>query len=289
LIGGPRAAIVSRSREEAAVEDLNGRVAVVTGAASGIGAGLARALAREGMHVVLADIELAPAQALARELEKTGVRALAVRTDVTRADDCEALAAHAVSELGAVHLLCNNAGVCMGGPIQAMTERDWRWVLSVNLEGVVNGCRAFVPRLLAGGGPAHILNTASVGGFLAGGSLGLYTVSKFAVVAFSESLAQDLAPHGIGVSILCPGATRTNLGTAARNRPAALGRAEGGMQVIEAMMEAGMDPLEVGRHAVRGIRENALYVFTDSVFKPVIESRFARVLAALDRAGQAPG
>jgi NAD(P)-dependent dehydrogenase (short-subunit alcohol dehydrogenase family) len=160
--------------------------------------------------------------------------------------------------------------------------------MSVNLEGVVNGCRAFVPRFLAAGGPAHILNTASVGGFLAGGTLGLYTVSKFAVVAYSESLAQDLAPHGIGVTILCPGATRTNLATAARNRPAELGRAEGGMQVIEGMMEAGMDPLEVGRHAVRGIRENALYAFTDAVFRPVIADRFARVLAALDRAGEPP-
>jgi NAD(P)-dependent dehydrogenase (short-subunit alcohol dehydrogenase family) len=169
-----------------------------------------------------------------------------------------------------------------------MREQDWRWVLSVNLEGVVNGCRAFLPHLIASGGPAHVLNTASVGGFLAGGSLGLYTVSKFAVVAYSESLAQDLAPHGIGVTILCPGATRTNLATAARNRPAALGHAEAGMQVIEAMMDAGMDPLEVGRHAVRGIREGALYVFTDSVFKPVIAQRFERVLAALDRAGEPP-
>jgi NAD(P)-dependent dehydrogenase (short-subunit alcohol dehydrogenase family) len=271
------------------VEDLKGRVAVVTGAASGIGAGLARALAREGMHVVLADIEIGPARALAAELAATGVRALAERVDVTRAADLEALASRAVSELGGVHLLCNNAGVCMGGAIQSMTEQDWRWILSVNLEGVVNGCRAFVPRFLAAGGPAHILNTASVGGFLAGGSLGLYTVSKFAVVAYSESLAQDLAPHGIGVSILCPGATRTNLAAAARNRPPALAGAGGGMQAIEGMMEAGMDPLEVGRHAVRGIRENALYVFTDPVFKPVIESRFARVLAALDRAAQAPG
>ena len=269
--------------------DLAGRVAVVTGAASGIGAGLARALAREGARLVLADIELAPAEALAHELADAGTQAVAERVDVTRAADLEALASRAVSAFGAVHLVCNNAGVCMGGPIHQMSEQDWRWILSVNLEGVVNGCRAFVPRFLAAGGPAHILNTASVGGFLAGGSLGVYTTSKFAVVAYSESLAQDLAPHGIGVTLLCPGATRTNLATAARNRPEALGSAAGGMQVIEGMTAAGMDPLEVGRHAVRGIREGALYVFTDTVFKPAIADRFARVLAALDRAGEAPG
>jgi NAD(P)-dependent dehydrogenase (short-subunit alcohol dehydrogenase family) len=270
------------------VRELTGRVAVVTGAASGIGAGLARALAREGMQLVLADVELEPAQKLAEELASAGARAVAQRTDVSRNSDLRALADRAYEAFGAVHLLCNNAGVCQGGPIHQMTEADWRWILSVNLDGVIGGCREFVPRLIAQGEPAHILNTASVGGFLAGGSLGMYTTTKFAVVAYTESLAQDLAPHDVGVSLLCPGATRTNLAAAARNRPEALGSAPGGMQAIEGAMAEGLDPAVVGRHAVRGIREGALHIFTDAVFKPAIESRFASVLAALDRAAEPP-
>jgi NAD(P)-dependent dehydrogenase (short-subunit alcohol dehydrogenase family) len=265
------------------VEDLKGRVAVVTGAASGIGAGLARALAREGMHVVLADIEIGPARALAAELAATGVRALAERVDVTRAADLEALASRAVSELGGVHLLCNNAGVCMGGAIQSMTEQDWRWILSVNLEGVVNGCRAFVPRFLAAGGPAHILNTASVGGFLAGGSLGLYTVSKFAVVAYSESLAQDLAPHGIGVSILCPGPVRTRLAQCDRHRPGELGDAGNHSEVLWDMIKDGIEPEQAGEIVVRGIKGDVPYIFTHPEWKPAFEERFARVLASFGK------
>jgi NAD(P)-dependent dehydrogenase (short-subunit alcohol dehydrogenase family) len=265
------------------MEQLSGKVAVVTGAASGIGAGIARACAEQGMHVVLADIELAPAQRVAAELAERGVQTHAVRTDVTRPEDLEALADASFARFGAVHVLFNNAGVAQGGAIHEFTTGDWTWLLGVNLYGVIHGCRAFVPRWLARGDPAHVVNTASVGGFLSGPILGMYSTTKFAVVAYSEALAQELAERQIGVSILCPGWTNTNLGAASRNRPAGLGSAPDRLDIITPGMAVGMDPIDVGRHAVRGVRENALYVFTHPEFEPLIAERFQKVLAALAR------
>jgi NAD(P)-dependent dehydrogenase (short-subunit alcohol dehydrogenase family) len=265
------------------MEQLSGRVAVVTGAASGIGAGIARACAEHGMRVVLADIELEPAQQLAGQLEAQGHRALAVRTDVSRPDELEALADQTFAHFGAADVLFNNAGVAQGGAIHEFTAGDWAWLLGVNLYGVVNGCRAFVRRWFARGEPAHVVNTASVGGFLSGPVLGMYSTTKFAVVAYSEALAQELAPLDIGVSVLCPGWTNTNLGDASRNRPAALGSAPDRLEIITPGMADGMDPIDVGRHALRGVRENALYVFTHPEFQPLIADRFAKVLAALER------
>jgi NAD(P)-dependent dehydrogenase (short-subunit alcohol dehydrogenase family) len=266
------------------MEELSGRVAVVTGGASGIGAGIARACAESGMRVVLADLELAPAERLARELEAAGTPAFAVRTDVTRPGDLEALADAAFARFGSADVLFNNAGVAQGGALHEFTRADWDWLLGVNLYGVVNGCRAFVPRWIELGEAAHVVNTASVGGFLSGPVLGMYSTTKYAVVAYSESLAQELAAHPIGVSILCPGWTNTHLGDASRNRPAGLGSAPDRLEIITPGMAEGMDPLEVGRRALRGVRENALYVFTHPEFQPFIAERFAKVLAAIERA-----
>ncbi len=266
------------------MENLSGRVAVVTGGASGIGAGIARACAEQGMRVVLADIELAPAERFARELEAAGTAAFAVRTDVSDPADLEALADQAFARFGGVDVLFNNAGVAQGGAIHEFSAADWDWLIRVNLFGVVNGCRAFVPRWLASGTRAHVVNTASVGGFLSGPVLGMYSATKYAVVAYSESLALELAQRGIGVSVLCPGWTNTNLGDASRNRPAALGSAPDQLDIITPGMAEGMDPLEVGRHALRGVREGALYVFTHPEFEPLIADRFAKVIAALERA-----
>jgi NAD(P)-dependent dehydrogenase (short-subunit alcohol dehydrogenase family) len=270
-------------RAEVAMENLSGRVAVVTGGASGIGAGIARACAEQGMRVVLADIELAPAERLAREIAATGTDAFAVRTDVTVASDLEALADATFERFGAADVLFNNAGVAQGGVIHEFTPADWEWLIGVNLYGVVNGCRAFVPRWIARDEPAHVVNTASVGGFLSGPVLGMYSTTKFAVVAYSEALAQELGPHRIGVSILCPGWTNTNLGGASRNRPAALGTAPDQLDIITPGMAEGMDPIDVGRHALRGVRENALHVFTHPEFQALIADRFAKVIAALER------
>jgi NAD(P)-dependent dehydrogenase (short-subunit alcohol dehydrogenase family) len=268
------------------METLADRVAVVTGAGSGIGAGMARAFAREGMRLALADIERDPLHRLADELRADGCEVLVEPLDVAKAREVEAFAERVFEELGGAHLLCNNAGVCQGGPIVEMSENDWRWILSVNLEGVIHGCRAFVPRLVAQGEPAHVVNTASIGGFLSGGGLGMYSTTKFAVVAYTEALSQELEPHGIGVSVLCPGFVNTDLGNSGRRRPAELGQAPAKMESILPGMAEGMDPVEVGRRVVRGVRENALYVFTHPEFKPIVEERFARVLAAMDRAAK---
>jgi NAD(P)-dependent dehydrogenase (short-subunit alcohol dehydrogenase family) len=266
------------------MKDFEGRCAVVTGAASGIGAGIARVLAARGAHLVLADVESAPLHGLAEAL---GGRTIAVQTDVSDPVAVEALADAAYGAFGAVHLLCNNAGVCQGGPIWQMRDEDWRWLMGVNFGGVVNGCRSFVPRLIAQSDPAHVVNTASIGGFITGGELGMYGASKYAVVGYTEALAQELAPHGIGVSLLCPSWTRTNLGLAARNRPAHLGSAPAGMEVILPGMQAGMHPDEVGLRLLRGLEEEALYIFTEAGLKPVVVQRFERVLAAMDHAEDA--
>jgi NAD(P)-dependent dehydrogenase (short-subunit alcohol dehydrogenase family) len=262
---------------------LEGRVAVVTGAGSGIGAGIARACAAQGMNVVLADIELDAAKRVAEELVAAGASAHAVRTDVSRAEEVEALADESFERFGAVHLLCNNAGVAQGGAIHELRPEDWQWTLGVNLYGVIHGCRAFVRRWLERGAEAHVVNTASVGGFLSGPVLGMYSTSKFAVVAYTEALAQEVAERGIGVSVLCPGWTNTNLGNASRNRPAELGTAPDALGIITPGMAEGMDPLEVGERVLRGVRENALYIFTHPEFQPLIAQRFERVLAALER------
>jgi NAD(P)-dependent dehydrogenase (short-subunit alcohol dehydrogenase family) len=266
------------------MREFEGRCAVVTGAASGIGAGIARALAARGVRLVLADIEEAPTRALAEALP---TQAIAIGCDVSDPSAVEDLADRAYASFGAVHLLCNNAGVCQGGPIWEMRDEDWRWLMGVNLGGVVNGCRAFVPRLIAQPDPAHVVNTASIGGFVTGGELGMYSVSKYAVVSYTEALAQELAPHGIGASLLCPGWTDTRLGDAARNRPEHLGNAPGKMEQILPGMAAGMTPDEVGRHLLRGVEENALYIFTQRDLAPVVSQRFDQVLAALDHAGEA--
>jgi NAD(P)-dependent dehydrogenase (short-subunit alcohol dehydrogenase family) len=266
------------------MEQLTGKIALITGAGSGIGAGMARAFAAEGMRVALADIESEPVQALATELAIAGTQAIAMHVDVADAASVDALAEEVFDRLGGLHLLCNNAGVCQGGPIWQMTKNDWDWLLGVNLGGVINGCRSFIPRLVAQGGPAHIVNTASVGGFLSGGELGMYSTTKFAVVGYSEALAQDLEPHGIGVSILCPGAVNTDLGSSDRRRPAHLGTAPANLDFLRGMMAEGMDPVEVGHHVVRGMRENALYIFTHAEFRALIDERFDRVRAAIDRA-----
>ena len=206
------------------MEQFEGRVAVVTGAASGIGFALAERAAREGMTVVLSDIEAGALAAAATKLMEGGATVLAHRTDVSDEASVEDLAARAFAEFGAVHLLCNNAGVYNRPlPTWEHTIADWRWVLNVNLWGVIHGLRAFVPRMLAGGDEGHIVNTASMAGLVTGGiGTAVYDASKHAVLSLTESLYKDLATTTtkIGASVLCPGSVLTNIFTAERNRPA---------------------------------------------------------------------
>jgi NAD(P)-dependent dehydrogenase (short-subunit alcohol dehydrogenase family) len=246
-------------------------VAVVTGAASGIGLGLSQRFAAEGMHVVMADVEEPELSKAAAELAETGASVLPVVTDVADRAAVEALRDAAVSAFGAVHLVCNNAGV--GGPHGPLWEcppGEWDWVLGVNLGGVINGVRAFMPLLLEQDA-AHMMNTASIFGAFAG-SLGPYGVSKHAVVALTETLHFNLKSLGVshvGVSVLCPGAVRTNFGTSARNRPSWAGPAavsgpaeQASAAQFDRLAVAGASPAEVAGIVVDGIRSSRFYILT---------------------------
>ena len=273
------------------MRELRGGVAVVTGAGSGIGEGIARAAADAGMRVVAGDIEQGAVERVAKGIEQRGGEAIGVHCDVTRRADLDALADTAWKHFGGCHLLCNNAGVLVRGPLQSMSDADWRWVLEVNLFGVVNGIQAFVPRMIAQGAPAHIVNTASVAGLCILPEHGVYTASKFAVVALSESLRGDLAPHGIGVSVLCPGGVVTRIQESDRNRPDGVRGplrtlAQPSQETISAARarEEMLSPDQVGAIVLDAVRADEPWVITHPAWRPRIAQRTDALLAAFDRA-----
>jgi NAD(P)-dependent dehydrogenase (short-subunit alcohol dehydrogenase family) len=248
------------------VQDLAGRTAVVTGAASGIGRSLARRFLAEGMPVVVADIEEEALAAVAADL---GDDALAVTTDVTVRDDVEQLAARAYERFGSVDLLCNNAGVFQGGLLWECTDADFEWTLRVNLWGILHGIRAFVPRMLAAGTEAHVVNTISMAGLATTPFSGPYNVSKFAAMAATECLAHDLATIGapITVSAVCPGLVDTGISRSRRNRPESLAteQHEGGAFVEQALADGtagSMSPDDVADLVLEAVREERFLVPT---------------------------
>lgn len=265
------------------MKDLQGKVAVVTGGGNGIGRGTVLALADAGMHVVIADIDEEAANAVAQESRTRGVRALVAATDVTNRSSVEELADTAWSEFGAAHVLHNNAGVALFMRLDAMADIDWRWILSINLEGVINGLQAFLPRMKAQKGEKHVVNTASMAGMFAAPMLGAYNATKFAVVAISETLREELSGEGIGVSVLCPGVVATNIMTNTINRRPAGG---GDMQApdLDTSMMRVMDPEDVGRLVREAIEENEPYIFTHPEYEPIARARFERILASFERA-----
>jgi NAD(P)-dependent dehydrogenase (short-subunit alcohol dehydrogenase family) len=273
--------ISNGSQDPAALSPIAvGRVAVVTGAASGIGQGLSERFAAEGMHVVMADVEEPALSKAAAEIAETGASVLPVVTDVSDRAAVEALRDKALSAFGAVHVVCNNAGV--GGPHGPLWEcppGEWDWVLGVNLEGVMNGVRTFMPVLLEQDA-AHLLNTSSIFGVFAG-TLGPYGVSKHAVTALTETLHFNLKSLGVthvGVSVLCPSAVRTNFGTSSRNRPAWAGPAKPRDDAEQASAERfdelsllGASPADVAGLVVDGIRSRRFYILTsDNRHEPVL-------------------
>jgi NAD(P)-dependent dehydrogenase (short-subunit alcohol dehydrogenase family) len=272
------------------MDQLDGRVAVVTGAASGIGRGLALRFAAEGMRVVLADVEPGPLQEAVEEIRATGAEAVGVPTDVSQLDQVEALAAQAVETFGAVHVLCNNAGVETGGAFQDIPIASWRWVLDVNLWGVIYGCRTFLP-ILRTQDCAHIVNTGSLASFsFEAPTFTPYTVSKYGVLAVSECLAMELRDEPIGVSILAPGLVRTNMTKAERNRPADVPSTaddpvrRGVLDMLQQLTDdAGMTTAEVAQLVVDAILADRLYVLTHP--DQAISAVESRVAAMQDQNG----
>lgn len=245
-----------------ALPDLNGRVAVVTGGASGIGLGIARQLKFEGAHVIIADIEEGALHKAATELG-----AMPVVTDVSDAASVDALAKEALNEFGAVHIVCNNAGIGPMAAVADLTLDDWKWMIGVNLWGVIHGIHTFLPILKDNPDGGHIVNTASMAGLDAPPNLGAYATCKFGVVGLTEVLAQELAAEDskVGVSVLCPGTVRTNIGRSSRNRPAHL--ADVGFQDIDIELDDNpayrwIGPDDAGAVVVRAIRRGYLYAFT---------------------------
>jgi NAD(P)-dependent dehydrogenase (short-subunit alcohol dehydrogenase family) len=267
---------------EERMEKLSGRVAVITGGASGIGLGIARAAAAEGMRLALLDVEDGALDAACRAL---GGDALAVRADVSDSGSLGAAAERVLARFGRIDVVCNNAGVLASGPLVESTARDWAWLVGVNLLGVANGVRVFVPHIRAGGEGGHVVNTASIAGLSALPGLGVYTATKHAVVALSEVLREELAPEGVGVSVLCPGGVRTRIHEAARNRPDALGGPDPTPRP-DPVADIGMDPDAVGRSVLRAIRANDLYVLTHPEFRGAFAARAEAILAAYDRAAR---
>ena len=246
-----------------------GRVAVVTGAASGIGLALAQRFAAEGMKVVMADVEAAALDRAAAAVRATAPAVLATRVDVSRAEDVERLARETYAAFGAAHVVCNNAGVAVIGAVHEHSLADWQWVLGVNLWGVIHGVRAFVPRMLAGGDEGHIVNTASMAGLTTAPFMSVYDVTKHGVVALSESMYKEFEMTGapLGVSVVCPGLIDTNIMRSSRNRPAELAEegkagpmAQAFGQGLADRLTTGYPPSEVAEQVVRGIRNRRFYI-----------------------------
>ena len=277
------------------MKEFKGKTAVVTGAASGIGRGFAERCVQEGMNVVLADVEERALMHAAEELSAAGGVVLPVVTDVSKPEAIEALANKTIDAYGKVHILFNNAGVGGGSSIWESTPADWDWVLGVNLFGVINGVRTFVPLMHEQNEPCHIVNTASILGLLSIPGSGVYNVSKYGVVALSETLHYELAAQdsNIKVSVLCPAWVSTQILESSRNRPEELQNIdveepeltpeeEAASAAFAQAIADGLPPLEVADHIFNAIMGEKLYILTHEVTKPWIKDRTEQILTGSD-------
>ncbi len=276
------------------MKTFRGRVAVVTGAGSGLGRELALRCARAGMRVALADLDEAALARVAAELTAAGASAIAVRCDVSSGADVEALAARALEAFGAVHLVCNNAGVAPLGVVWENTVADWQWTLGVNVWGVIHGVRVFTPILLRQRDEGHIVNTASVAGLISPPGMGMYNVSKHAVVALTETLHHDLAACGAQVrcSVVCPAYFPSAITESERSRPAALreARAKTGddlereAAMRKAVQSGRLSAADIAARVFEAVRDERFYVLTHPRILPAVEARMRDILA-----GRNPG
>jgi NAD(P)-dependent dehydrogenase (short-subunit alcohol dehydrogenase family) len=266
------------------MEDLAGKVAVVTGAASGVGLGCARTFARAGMKVALCDLRAEPLKGAVENVRALGTDAIGIPTDVSKKDSVEQAAEEVVRAFGKIHIAMNNAGVVLRGlPMAEITDEAWNWVLGVNLYGVIHGIQSFVPRIRAHGEGGHVVNTASMAGLYVGNrQTGAYSASKFAVVALSEALAKDLAGTNIGVSVLTPAAVATDIYV--NSAPAA--RRDRRSEPVRADTAAGLAPDDVGERVLDGIRAGQFFLITHPETRSWVTDRHARLTAAYDYAEQ---
>lgn len=270
------------------MENVRGKGAVITGGASGIGFATAQKLGALGARIVLADIEATALEAATTRLAAEGIESYGVRCDVSVKNDVDALADAAFDRLGGVHIVFNNAGVAVGGPIMEMTHEDWRWTIDVDLWGPIHGVEAFVPRLVQQGEGGHVLFTASFAGLVPNVGLGPYCVAKYGVVALAEVLSREMRPHGIGVSVLCPMRVGTNIGASERNRQRGYGGPESTSPVLD--QDASNDDLagrvidveEVAEQTVQAILANRLYILPHEESRTSIRRRFERIDRTFD-------
>lgn len=272
------------------MQNLQGKVAFITGGGSGVALGQAKVLAAEaGMKVVIADIRQDHLDAAMSWFADKRLAAHALRLDITDRQAFARAADEAERLLGPVDLLCNTAGVSQFGPIEQATYDDWDWQLDVNLKGVINGVQTFMPRMIARGAGGHIVNTASMSAFVALPNSAIYCTSKYAVRGLSESLRIELEKHGIGVSLLCPGAVNTNIHESVLSRPQRYGSTgyygadPETFKRLKAVIESGIDPVDLGRIVLEAVRRNDFWILPYPEFIPTLEKYNGEVLAALRR------
>jgi NAD(P)-dependent dehydrogenase (short-subunit alcohol dehydrogenase family) len=261
---------------------LGGKTAFVTGAASGIGRGLALRFAAEGMKVVLADVEENALATAEGEIEATGAEVLGVICDVSNRSSVEDAAQQAFKRFGSVHVVCNNAGVSTFANLVDTTAGDWDWTIGVNLMGVVHGIQAFVPHMLAHGEGGHVVNTASIGGLMPLRGCGVYAATKYAVVGISEVLNLEVGPQGIGVSVLCPAFVDTRLHDSIRNRPSGSEVTTEIPDFVKTALAGGSTPAEMAEQVVDGIRKNKLHILPHANTRRPIEARMNKVMEAFE-------
>jgi NAD(P)-dependent dehydrogenase (short-subunit alcohol dehydrogenase family) len=271
------------------LRDLNRKVAVITGGAGGIGLALAEAFGAEGMKLVLADVEQGALDRAAQTLSDRGFEVVGVQCDVSRLDQVEALARTAIGHFGKIHILCNNAGVSITGPIFKMSMDDWRWVYDVNVWGVIHGIKVFVPLLMEQGEPAHVVNTASLASFNGTGDHAPYCSSKAAVLSLSQALYSEMAAFNtnIGVSVVCPGMVDTAINKSWRNRPKEDQpwsdreyADEGHLKASEQFQAVGVPPDEIARLTLRAVKEGKFYVFNGERYGEFLERFLTPILKA---------
>ena len=273
------------------MKDFAGKVAFVTGGSAGIGYALAEALGRQGMQVMIAGINEKNLDAALERLLDHHISADRVQCDVANRSSVQAAALKTIEVFGKVHVVCNNAGVGTGGPIGDVATKDWEWVISVNLMGVVHGTEIFAPLLAQHGEGGHIVNVSSMAGLIAIPTNEPYCATKFAVVVMSEGWRLQLAAKGIGISVLCPGFVRTNIGDSERNRPAQdrnERRDPEMLAMMKKLLDEGMDPAMLAARVIEAIRDDELYIFTHPELKQMLEGRFQAILAAMDKAAHSP-